>query len=74
VKVGDLVQWVGGDWGDLHGIITDTRKSYPLDDGGIKVIWYKGLLGNYKQPTSGAWQKEKKLKVLSSLERDNENR
>ena len=74
MKIGDWVEWCGSVPTGLQGIVVDTRKSYPLDNGAIKVVWYKGLLGSYEQVSGGSWQQEKNLKVLSSMEQDNENR
>ena len=71
---GDWVKWVGGSYHDLVGIVIDTRESFPLDDGAVKVIWDGKGLGSLKQKPEGSWQRASCLKVLSSMEQDNENR
>lgn len=71
---GDWVKWVGGSYHNLVGIVIDTRESFPLDDGAVKVIWDGKGLGSLKQKPEGSWQRASCLKVLSSMEQDNENR
>ena len=46
---GDWVKWVGGSYHDLVGIVIDTRESFPLDDGAVKVIWDGKGLGSLRQ-------------------------
>ena len=71
---GDWVKWVGGSYHNLVGIVIDTRESFPLDDGAVKVIWDGKGLGSLKQKPEGSWQRASCLKVLSIMEQDNENR
>ena len=65
---GDWVKWVGGSYHNLVGIVVDTRDSFPLDDGAVKVIWDGKGLGSLRQKPEGSWQRASCLKVLSSVE------
>jgi hypothetical protein len=65
---GDWVKWVGGSYHDLVGIVIETRESFPLDDGAVKVIWDAKGLGSLRQKSKGSWQRASCLKVLSSVE------
>jgi len=74
---GDWVKWVGGSYHDLVGIVIDTRERDPtLRSGGheVKVIWDGKGLGSLKQKPEGSWQRGSCLKVLSSVEQNDENR
>ena len=71
---GDLVKWVGGSYQNLKGIVVDTRQSLPMDNGEVKVIWDGKGLGSLRQKPGGSWQRAAFLKVLSSLEQNDENR
>ena len=70
---GDWVKWVGGSYHDLQGIVIDTRESFPLDDGAVKVIWDGKGLGSLRQKPEGAWQRARCLKILSSVEQNDKN-
>ena len=71
---GDLVKWVGGSYQNLKGIVVDTRQSLPMDNGEVKVIWDGKGLGSLRQKPGGSWQRAACLKILSSVEQDDENR
>ena len=71
---GDWVQWVGGSYQNLKGIVVDTRQPLPMDNGEVKVIWDGKGLGNLKQKSGGTWQRASCLRVLSSVEQNDENR
>ena len=71
---GDLVKWVGGSYQNLKGIVVDTRQSLPMDNGEVKVIWDGKGLGSLKQKPEGSWQRGSCLRVLSSVEQNDENR
>ncbi len=71
---GDLVKWVGGSYQNLKGIVVDTRQSLPMDNGEVKVIWDGKGLGSLRQKPGGSWQRAACLKVLSSVEQNDENR
>ena len=71
---GDWVKWVGGSYHNLVGIVIDTRQSLPMDNGEVKVIWDTKGLGSIKQKSGGSWQNECNLRVLSSVEQNDENR
>ncbi len=71
---GDWVKWVGGSYQNLKGIVVDTRRSFPMDNGEVKVIWDGKGLGSLRQKPGGSWQRAACLKVLSSVEQNDENR
>ena len=71
---GDWVKWVGGSYHSLVGIVIDTRQSLPMDNGEVKVIWDGKGLGSLRQKPGGSWQRAACLKVLSSVEQNDENR
>ena len=71
---GDWVKWVGGSYQNLKGIVVDTRQSLPMDNGEVKVIWDGKGLGSLRQKPGGSWQRAACLKILSSVEQDDENR
>ena len=72
---GDWVKWVGGSYHDLVGIVIDTRQVRDLGERHeVKVIWDGKGLGSLKQKSGGSWQRGSCLKVLSSLEQNDENR
>ncbi len=71
---GDWVKWVGGSYHNLVGIVIDTRQSGPKHNGEVKVIWDGKGLGSLKQKSGGSWQRAACLKVLSSVEQNDENR
>ncbi len=71
---GDWVKWVGGSYHNLVGIVIDTRRRGPLHNGEVKVIWDGKGLGSLKQKSGGRWQRAACLKVLSSVEQNDENR
>jgi hypothetical protein len=71
---GDWVKWVGGSYQNLKGIVVDTRQSLPMDNGEVKVIWDGKGLGSLRQKPGGSWQRAACLKVLSSVEQNDENR
>ena len=73
MKIGDWVQWCGGSFQNLRGIVVDTRVSFN-DTLEAKVIWNKNALGSYAQQHGGAWQRQSSLKVLSALEQNDEDR
>jgi hypothetical protein len=70
---GDWVKWVGGSYHNLQGIVVDTRISFN-DTPEAKVIWDGKGLGSLKQKSEGSWQRAACLKVLSSVEQNDENR
>jgi hypothetical protein len=70
---GDWVKWVGGSYHDLVGIVIDTRQGGG-GDGEVKVIWDGKGLGSLRQKSEGSWQRGSCLKVLSSVEQNDENR
>jgi len=70
---GDWVKWVGGSYQNLKGIVIDTRLSFH-DTPEVRVIWDDNSLGSLKQRSRGSWQRASCLKVLSSMEQDDENR
>ncbi len=71
---GDWVKWVGGSYQNLKGIVIETRQSLPMDNGEVKVIWDGKGLGSLRQKPGGSWQRAACLKVLSSVEQNDENR
>ena len=71
---GDLVKWGGGSYQNLTGIVVDTRQSLPMDNGEVKVIWDGKGLGSLRQKPGGSWQRAACLKVLSSVEQNDESR
>ena len=70
---GDWVKWVGGSYHSLVGIVIDTRQSLPMDNGEVKVIWDGKGLGSLKQKSEGSWQRASCLKILSSVEQNDES-
>ena len=73
---GDWVQWVGGSYQNLKGIVIDTRDpdnaiAPPRHE--VKVIWDDNSLGSLKQRSRGSWQRAACLKVLSTMEQSDEN-
>jgi hypothetical protein len=70
---GDWVKWVGGSYHNLVGIVIDTRHPHNRQ-GEAKVIWDGKGLGSLKQKSEGSWQRAACLKVLSSVEQNDENR
>ena len=70
---GDWVKWVGGSYHSLVGIVVDTRQSLPMDNGEVKVIWDGKGLGSLKQKSEGSWQRASCLKILSSVEQNDES-
>ena len=75
---GDWVQWVGGSYQNLKGIVIDTRLVTVGSRAGerheVKVIWDGKGLGSLKQKSGGSWQRASCLRVLSSVEQNDENR
>ena len=75
---GDWVKWVGGSYHELVGIVIDTRESdsniQPQRRCEVKVIWDGKGLGSLKQKSEGSWQRGSCLKLLSSVEQNDENR
>ncbi len=72
---GDWVQWVGGSYQNLKGIVIDTRDIRDLGERReVKVIWDTKGLGSIKQKPGGSWQRGSCLRVLSSVEQNDENR
>lgn len=77
MKIGDLVKWVGGSYHNLQGIIVDTRDGDPTihpPRHEVKVIWDGKGLGSLKQKPGGSWQRAVCVKVISSVEQNDENR
>jgi len=73
MKIGDLVRWTGGSYHNLQGIVVDLRISFH-DTPEARVIWDSKGLGSLKQKHGGSWQRADCLKVLSSMEQNDENR
>ena len=76
MKIGDLVKWVGGSHHNLQGIVVD-RCGHFGDRGPrgeVKVIWDIKGLGSLKQKPGGSWQCVTCVKVISSVESEDENR
>ena len=76
---GDWVKWVGGSYHDLVGIVVDTREAPTgftarREPHEVKVIWDGKGLGSLKQKAEGSWQRASCLKILSSVEQNDENR
>ena len=75
---GDWVQWAGGSYQNLKGIVIDTREGHtdrPIhQQHEVKVIWDGKGLGSLKQRSGGSWQRAACLRVLSSVEQNDENR
>ena len=73
MEIGDLVKWIGGSYHDLQGIVVETRLigGYGREQ---KVIWETHTLGSLKADPNGSWQREHNLKVISSLEKNDESR
>ena len=75
---GDWVKWVGGSYHNLVGIVVDTREGHTgralHHQHEVKVIWDGKGLGSLKQKPEGSWQRGSCLKVLSSVEQNDENR
>jgi len=69
---GDWVQWVGGSYRNLQGIVIDTRPGGG-GSGEVKVIWDGKGLGSLKQKSEGSWQRGSCLRVLSSVEQNDKN-
>ena len=75
---GDWVKWVGGSYHSLVGIVIDTREgggtcSNPREPHEVKVIWDGKGLGSLKQKSEGSWQRASCLKILSSVEQNDES-
>jgi hypothetical protein len=64
---GDWVQWVGGSYRNLQGIVIDTRTGTGIASLEVKVIWDGKGLGSLKQRSGGSWQRGSCLKVISSI-------
>ena len=73
MEIGDWVQWCGGSFQNLRGIVVDIRVSFN-DMPEAKVIWDQNALGSYAQEKGGAWQRQHSLKVLSAMEKNDESR
>ena len=71
---GDWVKWVGGSYQNLKGIVIDTRTGTGIARLEVKVIWDDNSLGSLKQRPRGSWQRGSCLRVLSSVEQNDENR
>ena len=73
---GDWVKWVGGAYQNLKGIVIDTRTEDECWGRSlqVKVIWDGKGLGSLRQKPGGSWQRAACLKVLSSVEQNDENR
>jgi len=74
---GDWVKWVGGSYHDLVGIVIETRDGDPTihpPRHEVKVIWDGKGLGSLKQKPEGSWQRGSCLRVLSSVEQNDESR
>ena len=75
---GDWVKWVGGSYHSLVGIVIDTREAVAgygnRERHEVKVIWDGKGLGSLKQKSGGSWQRGSCLKILSSVEQNDENR
>ena len=74
---GDLVKWVGGSYQNLKGIVVDTREGHTdralHHQHEVKVIWDGKGLGSLKQKSEGSWQRASCLRILSSVEQNDEN-
>ena len=70
---GDWVKWVGGSYQNLKGIVIDTRTGTGIARLEVKVIWDAKGLGSLKQKSGGSWQRAACLRVLSSVEQNDEN-
>ena len=71
---GDWVKWVGGSYQNLKGIVIETREVRDLGERHeVKVIWDTKGLGSLKQKSGGSWQRGACLRVLSSVEQNDEN-
>ena len=72
---GDWVKWVGGSYQNLKGIVIDTRTEDECWGRSlvVKVIWDDNSLGSLKQRPRGSWQRGSCLRVLSSVEQNDEN-
>ena len=75
---GDWVQWVGGSYRNLQGIVIDTREGHTdralHHQHEVKVIWDAKGLGSLRPAAGGSWQRATCLRVLSSVEQNDENR
>jgi len=74
---GDWVKWNGGSYHNLVGIVIDTRDGDPTihpPRHEVRVIWDGKGLGSLKQKSEGSWQRGSCLKVLSSVEQNDESR
>ena len=71
---GDWVKWVGGSYQKLKGIVIDTRTGTGIARLEVKVIWDAKGLGSLKQKPEGSWQRAACLRVLSSVEQNDESR
>ena len=72
---GDWVKWVGGSYQNLKGIVIETRQVRDLGERHeVKVIWDTKGLGSLKQKPGGSWQRGSCLRVLSSVEQNDESR
>ena len=70
-RKGDLVQWGGGSYSGLVGIVIETRKNNL--DAEAKVVWDPTtLIGNMRTKPGGHWQKQWNLIILSTVEQHNE--
>jgi hypothetical protein len=70
---GDWVKWVGGSYQNLKGIVIDTRTGTGIARLEVKVIWDAKGLGSLRQKPGGSWQRGACLRVLSSVEQNDEN-
>lgn len=73
MQVGDYVRWAGSSHHNLRGIIIDCRHfgGYGREH---KVIWETHTLGSLKTDPDGTWQREHNLRIVSRLEKNDENR
>ncbi len=73
MKIGDYVKWAGGSHPNLRGIVIDCRHlgGYGPEH---KVIWETHTLGSLKVSPDGSWQGEHNLRIVSRLEKSDENR
>jgi len=73
MEIGDYVKWAGGSHPRLRGIVVKTRHfgGYGREH---KVIWETHTLGSLKADPDGSWQREHNLRIVSRLEKNDENR
>ena len=73
MKIGDYVRWIGGSYRNLRGIVVETRHfgGYGREQ---RVIWETHTLGSIKSDPNGCWQREHNLRIVSRLEKNDENR